>query len=302
MPMVLDQETYRTILESLPFGVYLVDLDRRILLWNERAEQITGYLRHEVIGRLCHDDLLQHCNQNSIVLCGATCPLAATMREGVPTEADVLLRHKDGQRVPVHIQAIPIRDAIGSIVGAAEIFDQTIPAPEAGLHPHLYTVNDSMDAATGIPDRQSTECHFSAMFEDFARDRVPFGVLSIAVDRLDEFRQSLGAKAAEMVVHVAARTLSNNLHPPDMVGRWSPDRFVVIVTNCAADTLQKVAGILRRIASLAGISWWGDRISSTISIGGTVVRTEDTVESLVSRAEEAVQNSLLSGGDSTTIL
>jgi diguanylate cyclase (GGDEF)-like protein len=162
-------------------------------------------------------------------------------------------------------------------------------------------VNDSMDTATGIPDRQSTECHFSAMFEDFARDHVPFGVLSIAVDKLDQFRQSLGAKAAEMAVHVTARTLSNNLHPPDMVGRWSPDRFVVIVTNCAADTLEKVAGILRRIASLAGISWWGDRISSTISIGGTVVRSEDTVESIVSRAEEALQNSLLSGGDSTTI-
>ena len=300
--MLLDQETYKTVLETLPFGVYLVDLDRRILLWNERAEQITGYRRHEVIGRLCQDDLLLHCDQDGVVMCGAACPLAATMHEGVPAEADILLRHKDGQRVPAHLQAIPIRDAIGSIVGAAEIFGQTVPAPEAGLHPHLYTVNDSMDAATGIPDRQSTECHFSAIFEDFARDRVPFGVLSIAVDKLDELRQSLGAKAAEMVVHAAARTLSNNLHPPDMVGRWSPDRFVVIVTNCAADTLQKVAGILRRIATLAGISWWGDRISFTISIGGTVVGGEDTVESLVSRAEQALQRSLLSGGDSTTIL
>jgi diguanylate cyclase (GGDEF)-like protein/PAS domain S-box-containing protein len=300
--MVLDQETYRTVLESLPFGVYLVDLDRRILLWNERAEQITGYRRHEVIGRLCHDDLLMPCDQNSVVLCGAACPLVAAMHNGAPRQADVLLLHKDGQRVPVRIQAIPIRNAAGLVVGAAEIFEERILAPDAGLHPHNYTLNDSMDAATGIPDRQSTECHFSAVFEDFARDRVPFGVLSISVDKLDQFRQSFGAKAAEMVVHVAARTLSNNLHPPDMVGRWSHDRFVVIVTNCAAETLPKVAGILRRIASLAGISWWGDRISFTISIGGAVVRGDDTVESLVSRAEEALQSSLLAGGDSATIL
>ena len=46
----LDPSYYRAILESLPTGVYVVDPERRILFWNDGAEQITGYRRHEIIG------------------------------------------------------------------------------------------------------------------------------------------------------------------------------------------------------------------------------------------------------------
>ncbi len=39
---MLHQDLYRTVLENLPTGVYVVDRERRILFWNDGAEQITG--------------------------------------------------------------------------------------------------------------------------------------------------------------------------------------------------------------------------------------------------------------------
>src|SRR5215470_6023015 len=102
----LPSEAYRAILESLPTGVYLVDRDRRIVFWNDGCERITGYLRHEVIGRCC-GQLLMHCDTRIDLMCGSVCPLSATMFDGRPRESHVFLRHRNGQRVPVLVRAVP---------------------------------------------------------------------------------------------------------------------------------------------------------------------------------------------------
>src|SRR6476661_5987437 len=58
MPELNDPEIYQTVLEGLETGVYLVDRNRRIRFWNKGAEQITGYLRQDVVGRFLRDHLL----------------------------------------------------------------------------------------------------------------------------------------------------------------------------------------------------------------------------------------------------
>ena len=45
-----DADLYRALLDHLDEGLYMVDLDRRILYWNRGAERISGYLAHEVAG------------------------------------------------------------------------------------------------------------------------------------------------------------------------------------------------------------------------------------------------------------
>ena len=94
-----DPETYRTILESLQTGICVVDLRRKLLLWSDGAEQITGYLRHEVVGHECVDNMLPHCNQAGCELCGEHCPLNAATREFKPMESLGFLHHKSGQLI-----------------------------------------------------------------------------------------------------------------------------------------------------------------------------------------------------------
>jgi PAS domain-containing protein len=45
-----DPEICRRLLESLEVGVCVVDLQKRIIFWSDRAERITGNLRHEAEG------------------------------------------------------------------------------------------------------------------------------------------------------------------------------------------------------------------------------------------------------------
>jgi PAS domain-containing protein len=49
---------YETIVDRIETGVYALDRDKRIVYWNHGAEQVTGYLRQEVLGREYRGDLV----------------------------------------------------------------------------------------------------------------------------------------------------------------------------------------------------------------------------------------------------
>jgi len=51
------------------------------------------------------NNLLLDCDARRKVLCGDDCPLQETMHDGKPREADVLLRHRNGERVPVRVRS-----------------------------------------------------------------------------------------------------------------------------------------------------------------------------------------------------
>jgi PAS domain S-box-containing protein/diguanylate cyclase (GGDEF)-like protein len=286
--MELDGEIYRSVLESLPIGVYLVDQQRRILSWNSGAERLTGYLRQEVVGRCCAEGLLMHCDADMAILCGNACPLEATMRDGRTREADVYLLHKDGQRVPVRIQAIPLRDENGAVIGAAECFDVRVILP-AAMVPEGGAGGLSIDSVTELPDRTAILAQLPETLRNFEESRIPFGVLSVAIDNLDGLLHKDGRNAVDAVLYATGQTLRANVGPNDMVSRWSADRFVAVLTGCTAGTLAKAAGMLNRLAGSEAVPWWGDHLSVTVSMGGTIVRDGDTPQSLVERAEAAIE-------------
>jgi len=302
MSKELNAEIYRAVLEGLPTGVYLVDRDRRILLWNSGAEDITGFLRHEVIGRSCRDDLLMHCDENQSCLCGAACPLQQTMHDGRPRTAEVFLRHKSGQRVPVSVRAVPLRDPDGVLIGAVESFDKRPIFPTADPVLRKLSQHASIDYQTGLPDQPATLERLRTYLAGFEASPVPFGVVSIAVDRLDRVRHTDGHNAVNAVLYATGQTLASLMGPNDMIGRWSESRFVAVVTGCTAPTLLRVAEMMKRLVRLEGVPWWGDRLPLSLSMGGTVVRTGDTPETLVSRADAALDTSLLQPGDSIVVI
>jgi PAS domain-containing protein len=95
-----DPEVYRTIVESLQTGICVVDLRRKIRLWSDGAEQITGCLRHEIVVHECVENLLPHCNQKGCELCGNHCPLNAATRVSKPMESLGFLHRKAAPAAP----------------------------------------------------------------------------------------------------------------------------------------------------------------------------------------------------------
>ena len=82
MPGLGSQELYRMVLDSLPVAVCAVDREGKVILWNDGAERVTGYLRQDVLGHLCTDAFLEHSDTENNPLEGSALPLLETMRDG----------------------------------------------------------------------------------------------------------------------------------------------------------------------------------------------------------------------------
>lgn len=297
--MFQDPEIYIAALDNLPIGVYMVDANLRVVFWNHGAEMITGYLAQDVLGRRCREKFLIDLDESNPVACGEACQLTDSMREGKPREADVLLRHRSGHRIPVHVRATPLRDSTNKIVGATECFEEN--RFRVFVDSSNTEKKAEMDEVTGLPNIEKTMAKLQEAFQESAEHRLPLCVLVAEVDQLQNFQQVQGKDAVAAARAVVAHTLTNALRPQDVVGCWEQNRFLGIVKNCDSAVLHRVGERVRKMESYSGVEWWGDELPVTVSIGGTSMYEGDDLTKLVDRAMTALQQSVNAGGNCVTV-
>lgn len=282
-----DLEVYRGILESLPSGLCVVDVEKRIVLWSDGAERITGRLRHEVIGHHCIGEALLHCDQPGCEFCGEECPLARAIKTAQPTEAIGFLQHKAGHEIAVRVRAVPVHSAHGSIVGGVETFEEQASVQPEDRGADL-NVPGCRDEATGLASRIMMQSHLRETLGTFAEVQVPFGVLLVRLEGFDRFRAGFGPEAAALLLRAIAHTLEGALWKSDFVGRWSDDQFLLILNGCREEALHSVRERLRRMLANDAIEWWGERRSLPVSIGLANAAAGDAVEGLLERAQRSL--------------
>ncbi len=271
---------YREVLERLMTGVYVVDSHRKIAFWSDGAEKISGYLRQDVVGRFCRDNLLEHCDAKSRQLCHCECPLAEVLLDGRPRESRMYLRRRDGLRVPVLVRAVPVRDARGIIVAAAESFDVQTLAPTIGNLPSL--ARDHVDEATGVPNHWFLLSVLQQRTSAEAGPFRPFGVLRIRIEQYSEMARRYGNTACASLLRLVAESLRTALKPADIVGRWSEAQFAALLEVHSEEALYKIQARLERVLEHVSFVWWGDEVAVKTAIETRVVERGQEKQSLVS--------------------
>ena len=295
-------DVWRTVLEQLPTGVYLLDRDQKIVFWNAGAERITGLLRQDVVGRCSRDQLVSRGGNGTATERPEDSPVLSALRDGRCSESEVFLHHKDGYRVPVSLRTFAVRDASGHVIGAAESFEESIASSEWDRRQSKLESYGCLHTGTGVLSREFTESHVRESLTTFYTQPVPFAVFCIQADNLEQVRGKNSPRAAHDILRVVGQTLEHSLRPNDFVGYWEEDEFLALVAECSRPEIEKVAERLKRMVSYSEIKWWGDAIRISVSLGGTTVCPGDTLELLLQRAHQAMSTSINAGGDRLTIL
>lgn len=293
-------EIYKSILETLPTGVYLVDRNRRILFWNEGAESICGYLRQDVVGRFLREHLLAANEEVKDADANPSDPLSLAFRDGKSSTGNVSILHKGGYRVPIVLRTVPIRDVRGGIIGAAECFETNTSSSDRTRRQSAGAKLISLDDVTGIPARSFVEQFLRERLAILGERHAYFSVLLIQVDQLDHFRISRGPGVVPTILRVVAQTIENSLRPSDLVGRWAENQFLAILMECKDSEVGSVADRIRKMINQSEVEWWGDKFSLTATFGGAGSHPEDTLELLVGRAEQSLMESIAAGGNGVT--
>jgi PAS domain S-box-containing protein len=114
--VLVDATTTDAILESISDGVFTVDLEWRISSFNRAAEEITGILRRDAIGRFCSEVFRSN-------MCETNCALRKTLKSGKPIIGrSGYIIDEEGGRIPISLSTAVLKDRSGRVVGGAETF------------------------------------------------------------------------------------------------------------------------------------------------------------------------------------
>ncbi len=245
-----DGPAIREDLEHVQEGVYFVDLERRINYWNRSAERISGFLRHQVLGRFCMDgDLLVHCDEHGTILCKSGCPLAGTMVDRQCRQKILYLRHRQGHRLPVRVRAVPLVGPEGELVGAMEVFTTVRPAAH---------------------HRDS---------------QARYGLLWFELDGLAELPRQVGRDAIRHLISSLARTLKDAINSESAACEWEQGQYVVVLGGDEAEHPDREAERLRHLLEESRIPWWGDHLGGAVRAGATHLEPSEEGLSALERAK-----------------
>lgn len=280
--MEIPSAIFEAIVERIETGVYGLDGNQRVVYWNHGAEQVTGYLRQEVLGREYRADLLVENEEHNPLVCVHPCPLESPPRAGLPQRIMSYIRHRSGHVVPVLLWTLSLKDAGGNVVGSVKIFTEQLTALEprhAGASPNS---NENQDAETGLPDRATVEAFLRAQSEVAVVTRVPCGVIAVQLS-FEDFVHAHGRAAACTLMREVGCTLQEMVRGTDLVGRWSEACFVAVLPDCGTAVLERVAGRMRRVSARVAIPWTGDRLSTAVEVRTALLAPGESVDGMLER-------------------
>jgi PAS domain S-box-containing protein len=281
VPALDNAGLFRQFADLLPFGAYIADSRKKVVYWNRRAEQISGYLSHEVVGHSCADSILDHCAPGGTGICNSDlCPLARVLRDGTSAEARLLLRHKEGHRVPVLVRALPLRDENGKIVAVGEVFqEETVGADGlCWITEHI----DRFDPEMGLPSEVASRAQLQL---SLSLPQIPAAVFLIAINHLRDHAHCRGREMVNVALRNLAQTTSRLLNMPHYLGLWTDSRLLAVVPHCSPDLMMVIARTLEDTASCCEVSWWGERVAYQASVHATMIEPDETLGDLLRRLD-----------------
>lgn len=291
---------YMDILNNLPLGVYFTNKERQISYWNKSAEAITGYPADEVIGLHCHDNVLVHVDEDGNSLCKGLCPLAKSIEDGLFRQSDVFLHHKDGHRASVRVHTFPLKTETDKIIGGVEIFSDISALTAMQLKARELERMAFFDTLTQLPNRNHILAELESMVNEYQRYRIPFGVLFLDIDHFKEFNDIYGHETGDRLLKTVAATLRSSSRPFDVFGRWGGEELVGIVRNVSPESLVAIGNRYRLLIEKSNTAVKGNTVGVSVSIGATMIRPEDSAETIVNRADSLMYQSKKNGRNMLT--
>jgi diguanylate cyclase (GGDEF)-like protein/PAS domain S-box-containing protein len=292
---------YKELMDNLFDGVCFVDSNKAIRYWNKAAENITGFTADEVLGKICSESILSFRDDEGRDICEALCPLDKPAADSSARESELYLHHKDGRRIPVAIRITPIRDSAGSIIGVLELFSDISSKSATLLRIKELEKLSLTDTLTMLANRRYIQMELESRLQELSRFNWPFAVLYMDIDHFKNINDTYGHGVGDVVLKTVADALVASVRPFDLIGRWGGEEFVGIMRNVDEEGLYLIGDRLRQLVEAASVVIDQKKISVTVSAGGVMAKTDDTVAELIKRADELMFKSKAAGRNCLTI-
>jgi len=148
------------------------------------------------------------------------------------------------------------------------------------------------DTLTGTMNRYRIEHQVQIALANAQRYGQPLSLLLFDIDHFKQVNDTLGHEAGDQVLKGLVHCVETNLREGDQLGRWGGEEFLVLVPNtCSAEAV--VLG--ERLRHEIEITDFDLRQAITVSVGVAEWRPNDSLKSLLERADRAMYKAKKNG-------
>jgi diguanylate cyclase (GGDEF)-like protein len=162
---------------------------------------------------------------------------------------------------------------------------------ERHAHEERLAFLSKFDSLTGEMNRVHLTEMLTEAVEEAIRFRNSCAFLLVAIDNLTRVNEAYGFKVADEVIAAVAGRMRQRMRGGDMLGRFSGNKFGLILRGCTVEEVAVAAERLLRGVRDEVVQTSCGPIAVTVSIGGVIApRHARDVQETLARAQEALES------------
>jgi two-component system, cell cycle response regulator len=182
-----------------------------------------------------------------------------------------------------------------------------------------FTVQDALEEQALIDVHESalkdglTRIYNRRVFDDRLKSEYAYAIrhdrtlalILLDIDHFKSVNDTFGHQAGDHVLQQVSTVLSSTLRTEDMCARFGGEEFAVIVRDTTPADAMVVAERIRALVAANQVSWAGQRLSVTVSVGlacSLVMAASDDAVALLRRADEALYEAKRQGRNRVMVL
>jgi diguanylate cyclase (GGDEF)-like protein len=160
------------------------------------------------------------------------------------------------------------------------------------------------DGLTSLWNRGAIVAHLNHEINRAQREQAEVSLLLCDVDHFKKINDVYGHLPGDTVLREIALRLAGAIRPGDAVGRYGGEEFLVILSDCGAESLRRRAEQLRQMVASSSFTGTLQGLSISISVGAMTIddwTMGQTAEVFLSQADAALYRAKMEGRDRVVI-
>ena len=293
-------------LERASVGIFAVDRDYRVVLWNRFMHEHSKVAPSDVIGR----DVFEHFPDlpkawlkrkfDTVFLLHSGSfsswqhrPWLLPFEHDCPITGSLDHMQQDCAFMPL----IEGGEVVAVCVTITDVTELATAWREKEAALEALRDSSERDALTGLYNRRHIDIRLAAEFRGWERHRDAFAVLLFDIDHFKQINDTHGHPTGDAVLKHIAGIVGAQLRANDIVARYGGEEFIVILPRTDSASAAVVGEKIRlAIESTPFELPSGERLRVTVSVGGCTAFGEmSDVNALVALADQALYDAKRGG-------
>ncbi len=187
----------------------------------------------------------------------------------------------------------PLLAAAAQMLEANQQLQAELAETKAELQEHAKRIEVHMaeartDALAGVANRRALDEELARNYAAWQRQARPLSLLILDVDHFKRFNDTYGHQAGDEVLRNIGRVLAANTRATDFAARYGGEEFAFVLPGTRIEDAKSTAERIRNAVAECKVSFAGQDLQVTVSVGLAELSSGDTVASLLKHADTAL--------------